>query len=205
MTRSALLGGVALFALSMPALAADLIIDTPAPMAMAPAHETGVYAEFLGGAALPATMIYDTDDEYDYAAGWAVAGVLGFATGIDGLSLEGDLFYASRDSSPDENDEYNVTTASAMAALKYTVDLNDTFSVYGAVGLGGVYLRDEEIGGAVEAEGWGAGYLLKAGVTAQVADAVSLVGEIRHVESFERIDDEQIGTTSVLAGVKFDF
>ena len=93
-----------------------------------------------------------------------------------------------------------------MGALRYTVNLNDAFAVYGAIGLGGVYINDQGIDGTTfYVDAWGAGYLLKAGVTARVADQISLVGEVRYANSFDFIDTEQVGIAAVLAGVHFGF
>ena len=203
MNKIALLAGAALVTLSGSAFAADLIVDEPAAMTT-PAADTTLYFELLGGAALEGTLNYDGADNDDLEAGGAVAGVIGFGTGIEGLSIEVDAFYAQRDYSTNSND-YTLKTGTLMADLKYTVNLNDTFAVYGAVGLGGIYLHDESSFGTVFADSWGAGYLLKAGMTAKVADQISLVGEVRYANSFDYIDDEQTGTTAVLAGVHFGF
>lgn len=203
MNKIALLAGAALVTLSGSAFAADLIVDEPAAMTT-PAADTTLYFELLGGAALEGSLNYDGDGSDDLPAAGAVAGVIGFGTGIEGLSVEADAFYTQRDYSSGPND-YTLKTGTLMADLKYTVNLNDSFAVYGAVGLGGVYLHDEGSTGTVYADSWGAGYLLKAGVTAKVADQISLVGEVRYANSFNYIDDEQVGTTAVLAGVHFGF
>ncbi|WP_421761849.1 outer membrane protein [Devosia sp.] len=203
MNKIALLAGAALVTLSGSAFAADLIVDEPAAMTT-PAADTTLYFELLGGASLEGKLNYEGDGSDDLQAGGAVAGVIGFGTGIEGLSVEADAFYTQRDYS-DSSDDYTLKTGSLMADLKYTVNLNDSFAVYGAVGLGGVYLHDESSSGTVYVDSWGAGYLLKAGVTAKVADQISLVGEVRYTNSFDYIDEEQSGTTSVLAGVHFGF
>ena len=200
MNKLALLAGAALVTLSGSAYAADLIVDEPAAMTT-PAADTTLYFELLGGAALEGSLEYNDDSSDDLDAGGAIAGVVGFGTGIEGLSVEADAFYSQRDYLSD----YTLTVGTLMADLKYTVNLNDSFAVYGAVGLGGVYLKDESSSGTVYADNWGAGYLLKAGVTAKIADQVSLVGEVRYANSFDYIDGEQAGTTAVLAGVHFGF
>ncbi|WP_421761848.1 outer membrane beta-barrel protein [Devosia sp.] len=213
MNKFAILTGVALVALTGAAHAADLIVDQPAAMTT-PAADTTLYFELLGGVALQGTLdFYDPSDDgsVDTEAGGAIAGVVGFGTGIEGLSVEADAFYAQRDYQ--DKGDYTLKTGTLMADLKYTVSLNDTFGIYGAVGLGGVYLNDSDSDGTTTyVDGWGAGYLLKAGVTAKVADQISLVGEVRYANSFEPIasddinyDDEQAGTTSVLVGVHFGF
>jgi opacity protein-like surface antigen len=213
MTRFALAAALALGALTVPAFAADLIVDE-APAVAAPV-ESGLYVQLLGGAALAGTLelSFEGEDagEDELPAGGAVAGVVGFGTGIDGLSIEADAFYTQRDftSGPDA---FTLTTAALMADLKYTVSLSDAFGLYGAVGVGGMFLHTEDDGGGtVYADGWGAGYLLKAGVTAQVADNIGLVGEVRYTDAFAPIasntdyNDVQSGTAAVLAGLQIGF
>jgi opacity protein-like surface antigen len=200
MFKFAAAAGLAIGALTVPALAADLIVDQ-GPATYDPSPVTsGLYLQLLGGATLPGTF---DDGFYDIPSSWAIAGVVGVGTGIDGLSVEADGFYSQADYF---DGDYTLITGALMAALKYTATLSDTFSVYGAIGLGGVYLRHEDSDGStVYSEGWGAGYLLKAGVTAAVADNVALVGEVRYTDSFAPIDDAEKGTAAVLAGLHIGF
>lgn len=213
MNKLILATGAALCALSGTAFAADLIVDEPA--VVAPAADAGVYLQFLAGASLPGTIYYfdpsdgSDDGDDDLPAGGAVAAVIGIGTGLEGLSVEGDFFLTQRDY---VDGNYTLTTGTAMAALKYTVSINDSFAIYGAVGLGGVYQHDEGKGGVtVYVDGWGLGYLLKAGITAKVAEQISLVGEVRYANSFQPIgaesfyDDEQAGAAAVLVGLQIGF
>jgi len=210
LTRLVIAAGIAACAFASSAVAADLIVDKAVDYATPAAN--GLYIELLAGVALPGTYEYTDPDPYSYdiPLGGALAGVIGFDTGIGGLSVEGDVFASQRD-----YDSWTLTTATAMAALKYTVDLDDTFAIYGAVGLGGFYLHDEEQDGSdVWVDGVGLGYLLKAGVTAQVADDISLVGELRYANSFAPIEyvvpdsdtnTGQAGVAAALVGIKLDF
>lgn len=213
MDKLILATGAALCVLSGTAFAADLVIEEPA--ITAPAADTGIYLQLLAGGSLPGTIYYfDPDDGSDdgddeLPAGGAVAAVIGIGTGLEGLSVEGDFFLTQRDY---VDGNYTLTTGTAMAALKYTVSINDSFALYGAIGLGGVYQHDEASGGGtVYVDGWGLGYLLKAGVTAKVAEQISLVGEVRYANSFDPIgaestyDDEQAGAAAVLVGVQIGF
>jgi opacity protein-like surface antigen len=205
---------VAIAALTAPAMAADLIVEQ-APVAYDPSPVTsGLYLQLLGGTTLDGTLEYYSpthleERELDIPGSLAVAGVIGFGTGIDGLSIEGDFFISQSDYSGD--DSYVLTTTTAMAALKYTVELNDTFSVYGAVGVGGVHYYDEDqLNDVLYMDAWGAGYLLKAGVTAKIAENIALVGEVRYTNTFSRVEYSngytyELGTTSVLAGLHFGF
>jgi len=209
LTRLAIAAGIAACAFASSALAADLIVDKAVDYATPSGN--GLYIELLAGAALPGTYEYTDPDpsSYDIPLGGAVAGVIGFDTGLGGLSVEGDVFASQRDYG-----SWTLTTATAMAALKFTAELDDTFAVYGAAGLGGFYLHDEDQDGSdVWIDGWGLGYLLKAGVTAQVADNVSLVGELRYANSFAPIEyvdpfdgaAGHVGVAAALVGVKLDF
>src|SRR5690606_24093730 len=141
MIKSAAAAVVVIGALAAPALAADLIVDQ-GPATYDPSPVTsGLYLQLLGGTTLGGTLeyyspFYLADLEADIPANWAVAGVVGFGTGIDGLSIEGDAFYSKREYS-DVNGDYELTTGALMAAAKYTAQLNDTFGLYGAVGIGG--------------------------------------------------------------------
>lgn len=202
MNKIAVLVGAVLITLSGAACAADLIVDEPTAVT-APAADTALYFELLGGASLEGTLNYTESDSDDLPATGAFAGVIGFGTSIEGLSVEADAFYAERDYG---NDAFTIETGTLMGALRYTVNLNDAFAVYGAIGLGGVYINDQGIDGTTfYVDAWGAGYLLKAGVTARVADQISLVGEVRYANSFDFIDTEQVGIAAVLAGVHFGF
>lgn len=209
MNKLLLATGVALCALTGSAFAADLIIDEPAIAAATP--DVSIYLQFLGGAALPGPYEYNGLVTYDLEAGGALAGVIGVGTGLEGLSVEADFFITQRGFVSGIND-YTLTTGTAMAALKYTVSLNDSFDLYGAVGLGGVYLHDEaDATGVVFLDAWGAGYLVKAGVTVAVAEQISLVGEVRYANSFSAIEDSDLGndghagTAAVLVGVQIGF
>jgi opacity protein-like surface antigen len=202
MNKFAVLVGAALVALSGSVYAADLIVDEPAALTT-PAADTGLYFELLGGATLEGTLNYTESDSDELPATGAFAGVIGFGTSVESLSVEADAFYAVRDYG---NDAFTLETGTLMGALRYTVNLNDAFAVYGAIGLGGVYINDQGIDGTTfYVDAWGAGYLLKAGVTARVADKISLVGEVRYANSFDFIDTEQVGIAAVLGGVHFGF
>lgn len=211
MNKLLIAAGVTFCAFTGSAFAADLIVDEPAIAAATPG--VGVYLQVLGGLALPGSYHYEEpafSRDYDIGAGGALAGVVGFGTGLEGLSVEADFFIARRDYEGGIN-SYVLTTGSAMAALKYTVNLSDGFDLYGGVGLGGVYLHDELASGTVYVNGWGAGFLVKAGVTAAVTEQISLVGEARYANSFSPIEDSdlptegQAGTAAVLVGLQFGF
>jgi opacity protein-like surface antigen len=100
-----------------------------------------------------------------------------------------------------------------MANAKYTAHLNDMFSVYGAVGVGHIWLTNFDgppVSQTFELSGFG--YQLIAGVGGQLTDGVSVVGEYRYQDTFSPYDiggpgdpNMTVPTSSLLAGVKFGF
>ena len=122
--------------------AADLIVmsdDAPDMSAL----NSQIYVQLLGGVALPHDVTFylgtDVDAVDPTVPGYAVAGTLGVVV-YDGLSVEADVLHTFRDEEADGGDTY--ATTSLMANLKYTAHLNDMFSVYGAVGVGHIWLSN---------------------------------------------------------------
>lgn len=191
--------------------AADLIVmsdDAPDTSAL----NSQIYVQLLGGVALPHDVTFylgtDVDAVDPTVPGYAVAGTLGVVV-YDGLSVEADLLHTFRDEEADGGDTY--ATTSLMANLKYTAHLNDMFSVYGAVGVGHIWLSNFDgppVSETFELSGWG--YQLIAGVGAQVTENVSVVGEYRYQDTFNPYEiggdaNMTVPTSSVLAGVKIGF
>jgi opacity protein-like surface antigen len=212
--RKLLLSSAFAAASAFGAHAADLMISEPAaPMAPAPSGMS-IYAQLLGGVALAGDFdVYDGDtldytDSFD--PGWAVAGTIGVVV-MDGLSAELDVLHTDRGDPTDEDD--SLDTTSFMGNLKYTVALNEMFSLYGAAGLGWIRIHeveDDDYPGDFYYSGFG--YQLILGASAQVTDNISLVGEFRHQDTFGPIDDEdfegysgQAGVNVFLAGLKVSF
>ena len=189
--------------------AADLIIDeAPAPMDTSLVNSS-IYVQLLGGVTLEGDVDFYYDDGYyfngteTFDAGFAVAGTIGVVV-MDGLSVEADAMYTSRD-----NDYDSFTSASLMGNLKYTVPLNDMFSIYGAAGLG-------VIGYTLETKDTynygGLGYQLIAGVGAKLTDNITAIAEYRYQNTFDVApwsEDDYYGiqapTGTVLVGVKLAF
>jgi opacity protein-like surface antigen len=199
LVAAVLLGGMA------SANAADLIIEDPAVVADPAVND--VYLQVLGGVALPGVITYSTSGDYDMNAGWGLGATLGVGL-FEGLSAEIDLLHLSRRMT--DFDFYEVATTSLMANLKYTVDLNDTFSVYGAVGLGHIWVTETDHDFDDLFHGSGFGYQLIAGVGAKVADNVSLIGEYRFQNTFDGADMEygqsvETKTSALLVGAKIGF
>lgn len=190
--------------MAVPSFAADLVID--APEAYADPVASGFYIQLLGGAAFGGTLDHDEAGDvhgHDLAAGYAVAGVVGYEF-VEGISFEVDGLLTSREI---DEDDYFLTTASLMAGVRFTLDVTDGVSVYAGAALGALWSDDE----MWEDESSGLGYQLKAGVEVEVVESVSLVGEFRYqaplseLEFKDSDDSNDFGTAAVLAGVKFAF
>lgn len=186
------------------ALAAAALLAT---VASAQAADPGFYVQFLGGASLPGVLEYDRDGEFDMDAGRALSGAVGY-TVMDGLSLELDVLHSARTMS---KYDYDVATTSLMGNVKYTVSLNDTFSVYGAVGVGYIFTEETDNFIDVDYDGDGFGYQLIAGVGAAVTETVTVIGEYRHQNTFDGSyssdydDSISVPTNALLVGVKIGF
>ena len=127
---------------------------------------------------------------------------------LDGLSLEADLLHTRRDYA--NADDLTFSTVSLMANVKYTIALNDTFSVYGAVGLGHVWGEEAWTGNSNEYGSFG--YQLIAGVGAKLTDNISAVAEYRFQDTFDKSNYQGSGdyglsipASTVLAGLKLSF
>lgn len=189
--------------------AADLVVSEPAVVVSD--AEPGLYVQFLGGAALGTDYtFYNAGVGSDNATdlGWALGGTVGIVV-TDGLSVELDTLYTHRNLS--DFDDSDMASLSLMGNLKYSFALDDTFSVYGAAGLG--YIKYFNTFEGADGEFSGFGYQLIAGVGADVADGVTLLGELRYQNTFgnagydtDASDYEvSVPTTAVLGGVKFGF
>ena len=204
-------GGLVL-ASAVGAQAADLMVDE-APMAMDTSLvNSSIYVQLLGGVALQGDFDYYHDDSgyvFDssdtLAAGFAVAGTIGVVV-MDGLSVEADAMYTKRNF--DEFDA-EVSSASLMGNLKYTAQLNDMFSIYGAAGLGVIGYTSKS---KDTTDFGGPGYQLIAGVGAKLTDNITAIAEYRYQNTFgvaPAVDDDyygfQVPTSTVLVGVKLAF
>jgi len=189
-----------------PTLAADLVVEDP--IDYADTTDAGWYLEFLGGAAFGGILNHNSegivDHTHDLSTGYALAAVLGYEV-VDNLSIELDGMITSR--GIDES-EYFLNTASLMAGLRYTLEVTDGFSVYAGAAVGGIWSNDE----MWEGRSSGFGYQLKVGAAVEVAERVSLVGELRYQAPFTELlfsDDpdegNSFGTAAALVGIKFGF
>lgn len=209
--RSLFLGAAVVLAGAVGAQAADLIIDE-APVATDTSFvNSGIYFQLLGGVVQDLPVNYfengSDDGDADTEFGYSFAATAGVVV-LDGLSVEADLLYSTRDYSYDDEDTYS--TLSLMANAKYTLHLNDTFSVYGAVGLGYVWGNEDWSSGSDDYGSFG--YQVIAGVGAKLTDNITAVAEYRFQDTFDKSNYEGSGdyglsipVSTVLAGLKFSF
>lgn len=196
------------------AQAADLIVDAAPPATVDAAYaNSSIYVQLLGGVAQNLDVTYyqngnDTGSS-ETEFGYAVAGTIGVVV-MDGLSVEADVLHTSRDYGEADNGEF-YTTTSLMGNLKYTIQLDDTFSVYGAAGLGYVWGTDEAPGYKADYNGFG--YQLIAGVSASLTDNITGLVEYRYQNQFDSSDNIDDGTgygleipaSTVLVGLRLSF
>lgn len=201
--------GALLAAISTPVLAADLIIEDVETPVVDTGFINSVYFQVLGGYAKPGTYTYvgpASDFEYDLDGGFALAGTVGVFV-FEGVSIEADALFTKRKQS--DYDDYDTLTASLMANVKYTHALNETFSIYGAVGVGVVHIEELDAGELYKS-GSGFGYQLIGGVTAELAEGIAAVAELRFQDAFDDVaTDDEYGLRAPVAtatvGLKFAF
>lgn len=188
--------------------AADLVI-VPDDVVVEAAPRLNVYVQLLGGGAfagLDTTFV--GQPPYAMEGGVAAAATIGVVV-MEGLSVEADLFYSSRAYDPDDFDpNSSVSTLSLMANLKYTFEVSEGIGLYAAAGVGYIHLTDDEDGDIYELSG--AGYQLIVGATAELADNISLVGELRYQDGFADLEADGLipmdsPVAAALVGVKFGF
>ena len=209
--RSMLLASAVVLAGAVGAQAADLLVEE-APVAPDTSFvNSGIYFQLLGGVVqdLPVNYFEDGSDDGDADTdfGYSFAATAGVVV-VDGLSLEADVLYSARDYAYDDQDTYS--TLSLMANAKYTLHLNDTFSVYGAVGLGYVWGNEDWSSGSADYGSFG--YQVIAGAGVKLTDNITAVAEYRFQDTFDKnndLNDDYYGlsipVSTVLAGLKFSF
>lgn len=163
---------------------------------------TKFYAEVYGGASLGTDTQYNGSD-YAMDPTWAAGAAFGvdfgngFSLGVD-LMKTGDAQY--------QTESATLSTFSVMAEGEYALALNDTFSVYGSLGLGAINVA---INGMDSDDAWGAGYSAAVGVRADITESLALFGEIKHQNTFDTVelfgDDVGAPTNTALVGVRLSF
>jgi len=159
------------------------------------------YAEVYGGATLGTDTTYN-GSAYGMDPTWAAGAAFGvdmgngFSLGIDVMKT-GDADYQTAPAT--------LSTFSVMAEGEYALALNDTFAVYGSLGLGAINVA---VNGDDDA--WGAGYSAAVGVRANVTENMALFGEFKHQDTFDTVelfgnDDVGAPTNTALVGVRLSF
>jgi opacity protein-like surface antigen len=167
------------------------------------AFDDGFFFDIYGGATLPGTSTYNNDGyDYDMLAGAAFGAAAGFYTPVPGLAFKLDVMHSGAEYA-DYN--YGVYNFSVMAVGEYAAELNDTFSLYGAFGVGAVHVRYY----SDDYQGWGAGYEAAIGARAKIAEGISAFGELKYVGSFDDVaagvNDINYPTLNALVGLRFSF
>jgi opacity protein-like surface antigen len=162
------------------------------------------YAEVYGGAAVGTDSTYNSTD-YAMDTTWAAGAAFGvempagFALGVD-IMKTGEAAYES-------NADASLGTFSVMAEGEYALALNDSFAVYGSLGLGAINVAYTD-GGTTDAA-WGAGYSAGLGVRADMTDSMALFAEFKHQDTFSPVEingnDISAPTNTALVGVRLSF
>jgi len=167
----------------------------------ASAFDDGFFFDIYGGASLAGSSTYNGSD-YDMLLGGAFGASAGVNAPIPGLAFKLDIMHSGG-----EYDccDYGVYNFSVMAVGEYSAELNEMFSIYGAFGVGGVYVQYY----SDDYTGWGAGYQAAVGARAVVADNVSVFGELKYVSTFGDVDtngyDINYPTLNALVGLRLSF
>lgn len=162
------------------------------------------YAEVYGGAAIGTDSTYDSDD-YAMGTTWAAGAAFGvempagFSLGVDIMKTGEAVYDAEADAS--------LSNFSVMAEGEYALALNDTFAVYGSLGLGAINVAFTDDGNTESA--WGAGYSAALGVRANVTESMALFAEFKHQDTFDtvEINGSEVSSPSntALLGVRLSF
>src|SRR5262249_52122286 len=148
---------------------------------------------------------YGTGD-YAMDTTWVAGAAFGIETPVPGFSLGLD-FMKTGDAGYSTEPCCSLSNFSVMAEGEYAVALNETFSLYGSLGLGAVNVSFKDAGSTYS--GWGAGYSAAAGVRAEVIDGMALFAELKHTNTFDavNVDGSEIWSpnTAVLTGLRMSF
>ncbi len=208
MLKSLTVASTCLFVLAAPVMAADLMLDEEMVAEVDTGFVNSVYFQILGGVTLGGEYEYSLGSSYDLDAGYALAGTLGVVV-VDGLSVELDVLHTYRTNSATDN--VHIATTSVMGNVKYTVELNDMFNLYGAVGLGLIAVDEIEDAPPEVDDGSALGYQVIVGASADVAENIAVLAEFRYQNAFDGVELSNSGvyidvpTAAVLVGAKLAF
>lgn len=182
----------------------------------------GVYAEVYGGVRLGGTSTFfaqGDSETYVVDGSGAFGAALGIGAPLAGLSFELDVMRTG-EALFDESGCCALSSFSVMVNAEYAVPIDDTFELYGALGLGAVNIAVLQDPSAVSlgrleqtADGWGAGYQAAVGARINVTDSIAVFGEVKHQNTFAPVSFDLDGysydvaapTNSLLVGARFSF
>jgi opacity protein-like surface antigen len=146
------------------------------------------------------------------SSGPAFGASFGATTPIDGLSLGVDIMHTH--SQIVDFSEESLDTLSLMGTVEGAYRLSDRFDLYATGGLGATNIAvTDDADPTLHSEGWAPAYEVAAGIRVKATDNVSVFSELKHQDLFTAaplpFDGEEeftlVGTTSLLAGVRFSF
>jgi opacity protein-like surface antigen len=163
------------------------------------------YAEVYGVAAIGTDSTYD-NTAYAMETTWAAGAAFGVETPIPGFSISIDVMKTG-EAEYSDHPGYSLSNFSVMAEGEYALALNDTFAVYGSLGLGAINIAYSD--GSATDSGWGAGYSAGLGVRANMTDSMALFAEFKHLDTFKPVeissDEISAPTNAALVGVRLSF
>lgn len=210
------------------AFSADLIIDAPAPEAMAPmSYDSAMYLSIFGGVNLLDSVDYDsstgTSGVLNFDNGYSVDAAVGVNLG-GGLSVEGQLGYLNADltdatyGASEFDADGSASAIYAMANAWYGIDLGGiTPFIGGGVGIANLTLDSQYDspfdGASFEDSGVTYAAQLGAGVSLNVTDNMALTARYRYLMTgdvdFTDGDGDTVtghlATNIVDVGLKFSF
>jgi opacity protein-like surface antigen len=177
------------------AFSADLIIDAPAPEAMAPmSYDSAMYVSIFGGVNMLDSIDYDSSagdsGELNFDNGYSIDAALGVNLG-GGLSLEGQLGYLNADLTDATygTDEFSADgSASALYAMAnawYGIDLGGITPFIGAgIGIANLTLDSQYDApynvASFDESGTTYAAQVGAGVSINVTDSMALTARYRY-------------------------
>ncbi len=184
------------------------------------AHANGVPSSFLDGsienfqpyiaggvsAALPGTVTFDAGPE-DLSAGFGFNATLGadmLQTPMGVLGAQIHILHTTQQFPAYPGEFMGATSFMFRGTL--TQPVTDTIDLYGALGLGGIFLNEDYSTGGT---GFGLGYQAGLGFNVKVAPNISIGLEGTYQNTFSPIDASngypvQMGTTALTTSIRFD-
>lgn len=162
------------------------------------------YAEVYGVAAIGTDSTVN-DMAYAMNTTWVAGAAFGVETPVPGFSLGVDLMKTG--DADFEVPDASLSSFSVMAEGEYALALNETFSVYGSLGLGAINVALTD--GDTTDDAWGAGYAAALGVRANITESMALFAEFKHQDTFSPVEiagnEVSAPTNAAMVGVRLSF